>query len=200
VSQAFAELAKRTEEISPFLAVEVFERAQELERQGHEVVHLEFGEPDFETPEVVREAAVRAIREGRTKYAHSLGLLPLGCGGEAEVNLADTVDQLPIELARPGEGRGDHHQPEAHARREEDPLERRDALVADPLPAEPAARLEKLRAHAGGALPLKDLATATGLARAKVHRYLPILVAREVRATLDARPRHRCGTFRSEEP
>jgi aspartate/methionine/tyrosine aminotransferase len=77
MSQAFAELAKRTEEITPFLAVEVFERAQELERQGHEVVHLEFGEPDFETPEVVREAAVRAIRDGRTKYAHSLGILPL---------------------------------------------------------------------------------------------------------------------------
>ena len=77
MSHAFAELAKRTEEITPFLAVEVFERAQELERQGHEVVHLEFGEPDFETPEVVREAAVRAIREGRTKYAHSLGILPL---------------------------------------------------------------------------------------------------------------------------
>jgi (5-formylfuran-3-yl)methyl phosphate transaminase len=77
MSQPFAELAKRTEEITPFLAVEVFERAQELERQGHEVVHLEFGEPDFETPEVVREAAVRAIRDGRTKYAHSLGILPL---------------------------------------------------------------------------------------------------------------------------
>jgi aspartate/methionine/tyrosine aminotransferase len=77
MSDAFAELAKRTEEITPFLAVEVFERAQELERQGHEVVHLEFGEPDFETPEAVREAAVRAIRDGRTKYAHSLGILPL---------------------------------------------------------------------------------------------------------------------------
>jgi aspartate/methionine/tyrosine aminotransferase len=77
MSDAFAELAKRAEEITPFLAVEVFERAQELERQGHEVVHLEFGEPDFETPEVVREAAVRAIRDGRTKYAHSLGILPL---------------------------------------------------------------------------------------------------------------------------
>jgi (5-formylfuran-3-yl)methyl phosphate transaminase len=77
MSQAFADLAKRTEEITPFLAVEVFERAQELERQGHDVVHLEFGEPDFETPEVVREAAVRAIRDGRTKYAHSLGILPL---------------------------------------------------------------------------------------------------------------------------
>jgi (5-formylfuran-3-yl)methyl phosphate transaminase len=77
MSRAFAELARRTEEITPFLAVEVFERAQELERQGHEVVHLEFGEPDFETPEVFREAAVRAIRDGRTKYAHSLGILPL---------------------------------------------------------------------------------------------------------------------------
>jgi (5-formylfuran-3-yl)methyl phosphate transaminase len=77
MSRAFAELARRTEEITPFLAVEVFERAQELERQGHEVVHLEFGEPDFETPEVIREAAVRAIRDGRTKYAHSLGILPL---------------------------------------------------------------------------------------------------------------------------
>ncbi|PYM61299.1 MAG: aspartate aminotransferase [Candidatus Rokuibacteriota bacterium] len=70
-------LAPRTEEIEPFLAVEVFERAEELERQGADVVHLEFGEPDFETPEVIREAAVRAIRDGRTKYTHSLGILPL---------------------------------------------------------------------------------------------------------------------------
>ena len=69
--------AKRTEEITPFLAVEVFERAQELERQGHEVIHLEFGEPDFETPAVIREAAERALRDGRTKYTHSLGILPL---------------------------------------------------------------------------------------------------------------------------
>jgi (5-formylfuran-3-yl)methyl phosphate transaminase len=73
----FAEIARRAEEIKPFLAVEVFERAEELERQGHDVVHLEFGEPDFETPAVIREAAIRAIRDGRTKYTHSLGILPL---------------------------------------------------------------------------------------------------------------------------
>ncbi|HEV8308845.1 MAG TPA: pyridoxal phosphate-dependent aminotransferase [Methylomirabilota bacterium] len=77
MGQGFADVAKRVEEIKPFLAVEVFERAQELERQGHDVVHLEFGEPDFETPAVVREAVIRAIRDGRTKYTHSLGLLPL---------------------------------------------------------------------------------------------------------------------------
>ncbi|MBI4012823.1 MAG: pyridoxal phosphate-dependent aminotransferase [Candidatus Rokubacteria bacterium] len=75
--QSFVEVAKRVEEIKPFLAVEVFERAEELARQGHDVVHLEFGEPDFETPNVIREAAIRAIREGRTKYTNSLGILPL---------------------------------------------------------------------------------------------------------------------------
>ncbi len=75
--ESFVEVAKRVDEIKPFLAAEVFERAEELERRGHDVVHLEFGEPDFETPSVIREAAIRAIREGRTKYTHSLGILPL---------------------------------------------------------------------------------------------------------------------------
>ena len=75
--RSFVEVARRVEEVTPFLAVEVFERAEELERQGHDVVHLEFGEPDFDTPAVIREAAIRAIRDGRTRYTHSLGILPL---------------------------------------------------------------------------------------------------------------------------
>ncbi len=70
-------IARRVQEIEPFLAVEVFERAQELERQGVDVIHLEFGEPDFETPAVIQEAAHKAIKDGRTKYAASLGILPL---------------------------------------------------------------------------------------------------------------------------
>jgi aspartate/methionine/tyrosine aminotransferase len=69
--------AKRIQEVQPFLAVEVAERAQELERSGIDVVHLEFGEPDFEAPPVVRDALERAIKDGRTRYAHSLGILPL---------------------------------------------------------------------------------------------------------------------------
>jgi (5-formylfuran-3-yl)methyl phosphate transaminase len=69
--------ARRTWEIEPFLAVEVAERAQELERSGVDVVHLEFGEPDFEAPQVVRDALERAIKDGRTRYTHSLGILPL---------------------------------------------------------------------------------------------------------------------------
>ena len=70
-------IAKRAGTIAPFLAVEVFQRAQELERQGVDIIHLEFGEPDFETPPVIREAAEKALKDGRTRYAHSLGLVPL---------------------------------------------------------------------------------------------------------------------------
>jgi aspartate/methionine/tyrosine aminotransferase len=70
-------IARRAQEIEPFLAMEVSERAEELERQGADVIHLEFGEPDFEAPLPVREALERAIKDGRTKYTHSLGILPL---------------------------------------------------------------------------------------------------------------------------
>jgi aspartate/methionine/tyrosine aminotransferase len=69
--------AKRTLEIEPFLAVEVFQRAQALEREGADIIHLEFGEPDFETPPVIREAAEKALKDGRTRYAHTLGIVPL---------------------------------------------------------------------------------------------------------------------------
>jgi aspartate/methionine/tyrosine aminotransferase len=43
-------ISRRAREIEPFLAVEVFQRAQALEREGADVIHLEFGEPDFDTP------------------------------------------------------------------------------------------------------------------------------------------------------
>jgi len=70
-------MPRRTEMVEPFLAVEMSERAGELERAGVDVVHLEFGEPDFEAPAVIRDAAEKALKDGRTKYTHSLGILPL---------------------------------------------------------------------------------------------------------------------------
>jgi aspartate/methionine/tyrosine aminotransferase len=68
------DLARRAAAVEPFLAVEMAERAQALERADADVVHLEFGEPDFEAPAVVQEALARAVKDGRTKYTHSLGL------------------------------------------------------------------------------------------------------------------------------
>lgn len=63
----------RARSLEPFLAMEVMERAAALERTGRSIVHLEVGEPDFDTPEVVQEAGIRALREGHTHYTHSLG-------------------------------------------------------------------------------------------------------------------------------
>jgi len=70
-------IAKRAQEIAPFLAMEVLERAVELEAKGDHIVHLEVGEPDFPTPPCIQEAAALAVREGKTKYTHSLGILAL---------------------------------------------------------------------------------------------------------------------------
>jgi len=67
------QVSRRAAEIRPFIVMEVLERAQELERLGRKIVHLEVGEPDFETPDVIREAGIRAIRDGHTHYTHSLG-------------------------------------------------------------------------------------------------------------------------------
>jgi len=64
-------------EMPPFLVMDVLDRARALERQGRAIIHLEVGEPDFDTPEVIREAGLRAIREGHTHYTHSLGHLEL---------------------------------------------------------------------------------------------------------------------------
>ncbi|MCS7236573.1 MAG: pyridoxal phosphate-dependent aminotransferase [Armatimonadota bacterium] len=55
-------------------AFEVLSRAKALERQGRHVVHLEIGEPDFNTPPHVVDAAARALREGHTHYTPSAGI------------------------------------------------------------------------------------------------------------------------------
>ena len=61
----------------PFIVMDVMERAEALEREGRSIIHLEVGEPDFDMPDVVREAAHKAIRDGHTHYTHSLGIREL---------------------------------------------------------------------------------------------------------------------------
>jgi aspartate/methionine/tyrosine aminotransferase len=70
-------ITRRAKEMKSFIVMDVLERAQEMERRGRTVIHLEVGEPDFDTPEPIKEACLRAIREGETHYTHSLGLVPL---------------------------------------------------------------------------------------------------------------------------
>jgi aspartate/methionine/tyrosine aminotransferase len=70
-------ISKKAQEIPPFIVMDVLEKAQELERNGEHIIHLEVGEPDFDTPECINEAGYRAICEGKTHYTHSLGLYEL---------------------------------------------------------------------------------------------------------------------------
>ncbi|MCJ7623291.1 MAG: aminotransferase class I/II-fold pyridoxal phosphate-dependent enzyme, partial [Anaerolineaceae bacterium] len=58
-------------------AYQVLARAKALEAQGHHIIHLEIGEPDFETPANIRTAAIAAIEDGRTKYTSPAGIKEL---------------------------------------------------------------------------------------------------------------------------
>jgi len=70
-------ISKRTAEMTSFIVMDVLERANEMERAGRHIIHLEVGEPDFDTPACVREAACRALEDGHTHYTHSLGIFEL---------------------------------------------------------------------------------------------------------------------------
>ncbi len=70
-------ISKRAEDIPPFVVMDILEKAQEMERAGENVIHLEVGEPDFDVPQCVIDAASRAMADGQTHYTHSLGLLEL---------------------------------------------------------------------------------------------------------------------------
>jgi len=70
-------ISNRTKEMTPFIVMDVLERANEMERQGVHVIHLEVGEPDFDTPQCIKDAACKALDNGHTHYTHSLGMIEL---------------------------------------------------------------------------------------------------------------------------
>jgi aspartate/methionine/tyrosine aminotransferase len=70
-------LSERMARLGTETAFEVLVRARALEAQGRHVVHLEIGEPDFDTPGHISEAAVQALKAGATHYGPSNGILEL---------------------------------------------------------------------------------------------------------------------------
>jgi aspartate/methionine/tyrosine aminotransferase len=69
--------AKRQAHLRPEGAYEVMARSQELEAKGHDIVHLEVGEPDFDSPANARLAGIRAIANGETRYVPPAGITEL---------------------------------------------------------------------------------------------------------------------------
>jgi aspartate/methionine/tyrosine aminotransferase len=77
IKQELEMISKRITDISSFIVMDVLEKAHEIERKGIHVIHLEVGEPDFDTPRCIKDAACTALNQGFTHYTHSLGLFEL---------------------------------------------------------------------------------------------------------------------------
>ena len=70
-------LADALNRVKPSATIAVTQKARELKNQGREIISLSVGEPDFDTPENIKEAAIAAIRRGETKYTPVSGIQPL---------------------------------------------------------------------------------------------------------------------------
>jgi len=70
-------ISNRVKEMTSFIVMDVLEKAHEMERNGIHIIHLEVGEPDFDTPQCVKDAVIKAVQDGDTHYTHSLGMIEL---------------------------------------------------------------------------------------------------------------------------
>jgi aspartate/methionine/tyrosine aminotransferase len=69
--------ARRLQSITPFHVMALLARARRLEAEGRSIVHMEIGEPDFDTPAPIVEAGIQALQAGRTHYTPAAGLAAL---------------------------------------------------------------------------------------------------------------------------
>jgi len=70
-------LADALSRVKPSATIAVTQKARDLKAQGRDIISLSVGEPDFDTPDNIKEAAVAAIRRGETKYPPVAGIVPL---------------------------------------------------------------------------------------------------------------------------
>jgi aspartate aminotransferase len=71
------QVSKRVENIKPSVTLAISNRATELKAQGQDIIDLSIGEPDFDTPEFIKQAAIEALHAGFTKYTAVDGILGL---------------------------------------------------------------------------------------------------------------------------
>ncbi len=97
VKKHFPGLSRSTAVMKGEAAYAVLAKAQELERKGKHIIHLEIGEPDFQTPEHIRESGIKAIEQGKTKYTPTLGIK------ELRQAIAEYITETRGVSVRPGE-------------------------------------------------------------------------------------------------
>jgi aspartate aminotransferase len=91
-------LAKRMERLGTETAFSVLAKARALEAQGREIIHLEIGEPDFDTPAHIVEAGCRALRSGHTHYTPTAGIPELRAAIAADVARSRGIEVDPEQV------------------------------------------------------------------------------------------------------
>ena len=71
------ELSKKAQRIEPSVTLEITAKAKEMKENGVDVISFGAGEPDFNTPKNIIDAAIKAMNDGNTKYTSVNGILPL---------------------------------------------------------------------------------------------------------------------------
>lgn len=92
-------IASRLAAVPPSATVSIMAKAMELQRSGRRVISLAAGEPDFDTPEHIREAAKRAIDDGKTRYAPPAGLAELREAIVRKLKRDDDLDYTPAQVS-----------------------------------------------------------------------------------------------------
>jgi aspartate aminotransferase len=91
-------LAQRLGRLGTETAFEVLARAKALEAQGRHIIHLEIGEPDFDTPSHIVEAAVQALRQGHTHYTPAAGIPALRQAIAAHISRSRGIEVQPEQV------------------------------------------------------------------------------------------------------
>ena len=91
-------VSKRAQEVPPSATLAVSARAQELKAQGEDVVGFGAGAPDFDTPEYIKEAAVEALKAGKTKYTAAAGIIELRTAIADKLKKENGLDYKPEQI------------------------------------------------------------------------------------------------------
>lgn len=95
-------ISQRAQSVPPSATIAVTARAKELKAEGVDVVGFGAGEPDFDTPQYIKDAAIKALTEGQTKYTAAAGIPPLKAAIaeklKRDCNLTYSPDQVIVNL------------------------------------------------------------------------------------------------------
>ncbi len=92
------ELSNRIQKIKPSQTLAITAKANELKAKGIDIISFGAGEPDFDTPDFVKEAAIKALKEGKTKYTAAAGIPELRSAIAEKLKVRNGIDYKPSEV------------------------------------------------------------------------------------------------------